>query len=264
MGVICTRWLLGLILALGAGAPIARAQCPAFDRSHAPWSALLARHVEGGRVDYSALGREGRGELDAYLESLSGVCARDYERWAPPERIAFWINAYNAFTVKLILDHYPIASIREIGWLPGAAFRRKFIPMRGLEGTRISLDRIEHGWLRSAFSEPRIHFALVCAARSCPELRGEAYRGGDLERQLEAQGRTFLRDPAKNRVDRARRILRLSSIFRWFRGDFEKGGGSLAGFVSRYLEAVPNELADYSIEFLDYDWSLNDRESGVR
>src|SRR4029434_9265868 len=135
-----------------------------------------------------------------------------------PQRIAFWINAYNAFTLRLILDHYPIASIRRIGWLPGAAFRERFIPMQGLKGETISLDDIENGTLRSAFREPRIHFALVCAARSCPPLRREAYRGADLDRQLDDQARIFLRDATKNRVDAATRTLYLSSIFKWFRG----------------------------------------------
>jgi hypothetical protein len=237
--------------------PAADAACSSVDPRHETWSAILARWVSGGRVDYAGLRREGEASLEAYLEALSGACARDYERWPAQERIAFWINAYNAFTVRLILDHYPIQSIRKIGWLPGAAFRKRFIPMVGLKDGTISLDEIEHRTLRSAFHEPRIHFALVCAAVSCPPLRAEAYRGADLDRQLEDQGRTFLGDPTKNRFDAATGTLYLSSIFDWFRGDFEQASGSLVAFVAPYLREPVGASA--KIEFLDYDWRLNDR-----
>jgi hypothetical protein len=238
------------------------AACSPADHSHAQWSAILERWVQDGGLDYGGLQHEGQAPLAAYLASLSGTCAEDYERWTHAQRIAFWINAYNAFTVRLILDHHPIASIRRIGWLPGAAFREKFIPMQGLKGGTISLDEIEHGTLRSAFREPRIHFALVCASRSCPPLRREAYRGMDLDRQLDDQTRTFLRDPTKNRVDPTARTLYLSPIFKWFAGDFEAAAGSLPAYVAPYLGSDTTSVSDYRVEFLDYDWSLNDRQGG--
>jgi hypothetical protein len=209
-------------------------------------------------VNYAGLARDGQTPLAAYLDTLSGTCASDYEGWTRDERIAFWINVYNAFTVRQVLDHHPIDSVRRIGWLPGAAFRRRFIPMEGLRGGRISLDDVEHATLRADFREPRIHFALVCAARSCPALRAEAYRASDLERQLEDQGRTFLRDPTKNRFDPATKVLYLSSIFRWFRGDFEAAAGSLPAFVSRYMDDAGVTAPEVRVEFLDYDWALND------
>jgi len=252
-----------LVTVLLLAPDLARAACADVDPSHSRWTELLGRFVARGQVDYAGLARDGRPALEAYLAGLSGACAADHERWTPAERIAFWINAYNAFTVKLILDHYPVASIRKIGWLPGAAFRRKFIPMQWLKGATLSLDGIEHDTLRSEFREPRIHFALVCAARSCPPLRGEAYRGADLERQLEEQGRAFLRDPARNRVDVQRRTLYLSSIFSWFRGDFESAAGSLQAFVAAYLEQADRGVSGYAVEFLDYDWALNDRATGA-
>jgi hypothetical protein len=234
------------------------AACTSSDHEHAAWTAALSRWVRDGRVDYRGWQRDGGASLRAYLDTLSGTCPADYEGWTRGERIAFWINAYNAFTVGQVLDHYPIASVRQIGWLPGAAFRGAFIPMEGLKGRRISLDDIEHRTLRSDFDEPRIHFALVCAARSCPPLRGEAYRAAHLDRQLDDQGRVFLRDPAKNRFDAAGRTLYLSAIFDWFRGDFEAAAGSLPAFVSRYIEDRRVGEPDIRIEFLDYDWSLNE------
>jgi hypothetical protein len=252
------RSAAGLLLGLGLWAGVAYAECTAVDHSHAAWTATLTRWVRDGQVDYAGLQRYGEPALSAYLATLSGACGRDYERWTREERLAYWINAYNAFTARLILDNYPIDSIRTIGWLPGAAFRERFIPMQGLKGGVISLNDIEHGTLRSAFREPRIHFALVCAARSCPVLRSEAYRAADLDRQLDDQGRTFLRDPAKNRVDVPGRTLYLSPIFNWFREDFERDGGSLVAFVGPYLDgATPG--ADWSITFNDYDWRLNER-----
>lgn len=256
--VAVTALLGGCLL---GGRP-AWAACSAVDPSHAAWTAVLGRWVRDGRVDYAGLAGDGRPALDAYLATLSGTCAADYAAWTAPERIAFWLNAYNAFTVRLILDHYPIASIRRIGWLPGAAFRERFIPMPGLKGKTVSLDDIEHGTLRSAFREPRIHFALVCAARSCPPLRGEAYRGADLDRQLRDQGRIFLNDPAKNQVDVAAKTLRLSSIFKWFRDDFEAAAGSVPAFVAPYLDHDGASVAGFTVTYLDYDWALNDQQGG--
>jgi hypothetical protein len=231
--------------------------CAPVDHGHAAWTAILDRRVEAGRVDYAALQREDLPQLDAYLAGLSVACAGDYAGWTEPEKLAFWINAYNAFAVRLVLRHYPITSIRKIGWLPLAAFRERFIPMEGLKGGAISLDDIEHRTLRSAFREPRIHFALVCAARGCPPLRDEAYRGADLDRQLDAQGRAFVRDATKNRLDAATGTLYLSPIFQWFREDFEEARGSLWAFVAPYLGAPAAGPAP-RIDFLDYDWRLND------
>jgi hypothetical protein len=257
--VMVIRVVIGLVWLTG----VAHAACPSVDPTHVQWSALLARWVANGRVDYAGLKRDGQPALDAYLAALSAACGADYERWTRAERIAFWLNAYNAFTIQLILRHYPIASIQDIGWLPGAAFRERFIPMPGLKGATISLDDIEHGTLRSGFREPRIHFALVCASLGCPPLRGEAYRGVDLDRQLDEQARTFLHDPAKNRVDVTAKTLYLSPIFKWSRRDFEDAAGSVSAFVSRYLDDGTTHVADFDVEFLDYDWSLNDRAGGA-
>jgi hypothetical protein len=152
--------LAAVVLTLGLSAGAARAVCAPVDHAHAQWSVMLARWVSGGSVDYAGIKREAEGQLTSYLEILSGTCATDYQTWSRAQRIAFWINTYNAFTVRLILDHYPVTSIRKIGWLPLAAFRERFIPMPGLKGGKISLNEIEHDTLRAHFREPRIHFAL--------------------------------------------------------------------------------------------------------
>jgi hypothetical protein len=256
-------WLLfAVVLAVPAGA--ATAACPTIDHTHAAWTAILERRVTDGRVAYAALARDDRDALERYLHQLSATCAADYEGWSRAERLAFWINAYNAFTVELVLDHYPITSIRTIGWLPGAAFRQAFIPMPGLKGGDVSLNDIEHDTLRADFREPRIHFALVCASTSCPPLRGEAYRAADLDAQLDDQARIFLRDPSKNRFDPATNTLQLSRIFDWFRADFEAVAESLPAYVARYLDDPRVNRPGVDVEFLDYDWSLNDQATPPR
>ena len=259
LGVTSTGLSLALLAPILLFTRLAGAACTPVDHDHAAWTTILGRFVRTGEVAYGRLGREGAPLLASYLDGLSSACADDYARWSRAERLAFWINAYNAFTVKLVLDHYPIASIRRIGWLPGAAFREAFIPMPGLKGGNVSLDDIENGTLRADFREPRIHFALVCASRSCPVLRGEAYRAADLDRQLDDQARTFLADRTKNRFDPASNTLHLSSIFKWFRTDFEAGAGSLPAYVGRYLSDPRATAPGVRIEFLDYDWSLNDQ-----
>jgi hypothetical protein len=250
-----------LAVLLATPAPAVTAACAAIDHDHSAWSTILRASVSNGRVAYASLLREGRSSLTRYLGELSAACAENYQGWSREQRLAFWINTYNAFTLELILDHYPIASIRKIGWLPGAAFRREFIPMPGLKGGLVSLDDIEHGTLRADFQEPRIHFALVCAARGCPPLRDEAYRAADLDRQLDEQARTFLREASKNRFDPATRTLHLSPIFDWFRPDFELAAATLPEYVARYMDHSGVIPPDVTIEFTEYDWSLNQQET---
>lgn len=235
-------------------------QCVVFDHSHAAWTDLLQDYVRDGRVDYAGLKKNGQAALDSYLNHLSGVCAGFYARFDEQQRIAFWLNAYNAYMVRLILDNYPLGSVREIGWLPLAAFRNSFIPIRVTGESSMSLNDIEHDILRKECDEPRVHFAMVCASRGCPDLRSEAYRATDLDEQLDDQARRFINDPSKNRYVSESRTLELSSIFKWFRADFERGGGQLTDYVGRYSddsEYRTGKTDGIDVTFLDYDWSLN-------
>lgn len=225
-------------------APLAMAlMLAALDSQHGAWTALLQRHVHAGEVDYSGLKKD-QGELDAYLRQLASVKRDEFDGLGRGAQLALRINAYNAYAVRLILDHYPVGSIRDIGFLPGAAFRLSFIP---LLGELVSLNDVEAALRQMA--DPRIHFAIVCASKSCPELRPEAYRGADLDRQLEDATERFLRNRSKNRVEGGR--LYLSSIFKWYRDDFTRAAGSLEAYVAGH------GLRGERIEFLDYDWSLN-------
>ena len=228
----------------------------AFDHRHAPLDHLLGRHVLDGLVNYAALKAAPR-PLDDYLAALAAVPEREFDRWAEPDRLAFLLNLYNAATLKLIVDHYPVKTIRGIGWLPGSAWKLEKVR---LFGRSISLDEVEHGIIRKNYRDARVHFALVCAARGCPPLRAEAFVGTRLDRQLEEQGRIFLGDTRKNRVDPVARTVYLSPIFKWFAGDFEAAAGTALKFVTPFFpEAERRALArgDFIVSYTDYDWSLN-------
>lgn len=239
-------------------APLAVAEAPAapFDHEHSALSALLGAHVRGGSVDYEALRRDRRA-LDAYLNTLAATST--HAGWSEPQRFAFWINAYNAYTLALVLDNPGVASIRDIGW-PFSPWKRAFIPMAGLRGAVLTLDDIEHNVIRVEHPDPRLHMALVCASRSCPPLRAEAYTAAKLDAQLDEQARVFLNDRSKNHIDIGAGTLALSKIFSWYGADFERVGGVNA-FVARYLppaEAAAVRSGQLTLSYLAYDWSLND------
>lgn len=248
-----TLWILTLASTLSAAAV-------SFDQSHAAFDALLKQHVRDGWVDYMAL-KANPTPLADYLEQLGAVSQAEFDRWSEPDRLAFLINLYNASTLKLVVDHYPVKSVRDIGSFFRSPFKQAVVP---LFGQLVPLDTVEHQILRRQYAEPRIHFALVCAARSCPPLRSEAYVGARLDAQLREQGERFLRDPRRNRVDLAGRTLYLSEIFKWFGQDFEKAAGSVQRFVADYLppEAAAVARRDgFRVRYLPYDWSLNDSQA---
>lgn len=245
---------LAVIWAAGAAGILHAAD---FDRSHAQLTQILRQHVREARVNYAALKKDSAG-LNRYLDVLAAVSRDDFKNWTEAEQIAFLVNAYNAWTLRLIVDHHPVASIRRIGgWFSGP-WDQKIVR---LFGTTITLDDLEHKMLRGDYAEPRVHFALVCAAKGCPPLRDEAYTGARLNEQFDDQARRFLGDPAKNRVDAARRTVFLSPVFKWFAGDFERKSGSVLAGVAAYWppEARAALRDDFKIRYTDYDWSLNEQ-----
>jgi hypothetical protein len=231
----------------------------AFDQSHATFDRVLKQHVRDGSVDYTALKVASR-PLDDYLAQLAAVPENEFERWMEKDRLAFLLNLYNATTLKLIVDHYPVKSIRSIGWIPGSAWKREIVR---LLGRKISLDELEHGIIRKNYRDARVHFGLVCAARGCPPLRNEPFVGMRLDAQLDEQGRVFLAQPEKNRVDATTRTVHLSPIFKWFAGDFESAAGSVLKFTTPFFPTDAQRVlasGEFKVEHTDYDWSLNDRE----
>ena len=232
------------------------AACTQPDLDHRAWTRFLGRYVEGGLVDYAAVKGRGLADLEAYVSALDAICPEAYAKLAPGDQLAFLLNAYNAHVVRLVAGAYPIASIRDVT----EPFKRPIVPLRVLGASPISLDALENELIRKRFGEPRVHFALVCAAMDCPPLRKEAYLGRKIEQQLEEQARLFVGDRRKNRFDADAKVLELSAIFDWFHGDFEKAG-SVPTFVAKYLGdgvAAPGVV----VRFRDYDWTLNDAKRG--
>ncbi len=241
--------------AAGPEAPLPETSGPpageaaAFD--HGAYSALLVKHVTDGTVDYKALGKD-RAALDAYLERIADLPPSALERMPENEKLALYINAYNAYTLKAILDNYPVKSIKKIR---GVWDRLQF----KLAGQDLTLGHIEHEILRKQFADPRVHFTLVCASIGCPKLRAEAYTGEAISRMLEEETQGFITDRTRVRLDRDRKTLYLSSIFKWFEKDF----GDVEAFVARYLprdDVRFIRLERVRIRYLRYDWSLNDRQ----
>jgi uncharacterized membrane protein YdjX (TVP38/TMEM64 family) len=226
---------------------------------HAAFDSVLRQHVDpDGYVDYSALARDTRA-LDGYIASLAEA---PFETLGRDEKLALLINAYNAFTLRLILDHMPLESIMDI---PDA---ERWDAVRwDLGGRTLSLNQIEHDEVRPNFVEPRIHFALVCAAIGCPKLRDEAYTGDRLEEQLEDQTVYVHRHDRWFRAELDRDVVHLTQLYTWYGTDFTKlpGVDSVLGFAARYVPELEQALESGdppSVEFLDYDWKLNRKVKG--
>ncbi|OGA15850.1 MAG: hypothetical protein A3I63_09075 [Betaproteobacteria bacterium RIFCSPLOWO2_02_FULL_66_14] len=262
--------MLRPLIALLAFSPAALAQ--GFDPAHKAWDALLKKHVvvisqgKASQVDYAGLAKN-RAALKAYLASLSAVSEKEFDAWAQPQRMAFLINAYNAFTAEKILTRYPrLQSIWDFGKLFGNPFKDEFFT---LFDRKFSLDGIEHDRLRKpgAYDDPRVHFALNCASVGCPMLREEAYVGDRLDAQLEQQAERFLSDATRNRFANDR--LEVSKIFDWFKDDWSRGVRGIQSreqYFARYSRLLAGDPAHRSLiaqgraplAFLEYDWTLND------
>jgi hypothetical protein len=226
---------------------------------HSAFDRLLAAHVDSaGFVDYQGLGKESA-TLDGYVETLATA---PFDQMGRDERLALLINAYNAYTLRLILDHYPTASIRDI---PGA---QRWDAVRWtLAGETYSLNQIEHELVRPNFREPRIHFALVCAAVGCPPLRSEAYTGDRLEEQLEDQTRSAHLSDRWIRYRSGEGEVELTSLYEWYGGDFEQVADSILDYAARYRSDLADDLAagqQIAVRFLDYDWSLNEQRQASK
>ncbi len=220
---------------------------------HSAYDALLHERVSLGRVDYVALQTDAR--LGAYLAHLAAL---DPATFSEPERLTYWINAYNAVTLKLMADSWPVKSIKDING--GKPWDRPLFQPVGFEKA-LTLNQIENDIIRKQFTEPRIHFALVCAAVSCPMLRSEAYVAERLSAQLVGQANSFLRDPTLNRYDGTTHTLHLSPLFQWYAVDFG-GPEALAKYVQPFLPMADRAsiaLAGRApaVVFGDYDWAAN-------
>ena len=241
-----------------------------FDHNYAAWEVLLKKHVKWlpdnkqSRVNYKGFAAD-RAELKKVLDGMSAVSKADFDKWTKPQQMAFLINAYNAFTVEVILTKYPdLKSIKDLGNFVTPTWKKKFFTLLGEER---HLDWIEHEQLRPKYAEPRVHVAVNCASIGCPALFSEAFTATKMEAQLEDGMRRFLGDPTRNRYADGK--LEVSNIFKWFREDFEKGNkgfAKLEDVFAKYADQLAAASADREkiraksvpISNLDYDWSLND------
>lgn len=248
---------------LAAAVALLTFSSPAAAQLHDSFGELLAKHVANGVVDYAGFQKD-EARLDAYLAVIAKT---DLAKMTANEKKAFWINAYNAFTIKLILNHYPgIESIKDIprgdrwnweGWVVG--------------GEKQSLDAIEHEFLRP-LGDPRIHFAINCASFSCPDLIAEAYRAETLDEQLDRVTRAFFASEEKGLrygmesgfLSGENPTVHVSEILFWFREDFEPDGRDRIDFLLRYgpksaQTFIAEHRSDLKLKKLEYDWSLNDK-----
>jgi hypothetical protein len=222
--------------------------------SHEAFTRLLKSNVTNeGKVNYTGFIKDSI-EFNQYLTRLSHNPPQ--KSWNKNDQMAYWINAYNAFTIKLIMKYYPLKSIKDIGSSIQIPFVNtpwdiKFIK---IGKDQLDLNNIEHGILRKKFNDARIHMVLVCASKSCPALLNEAYEGAKLEAQFTKQAKAFLSDPFRNKVSKS--DAELSMIFKWYGMDFNKDGKTVADFVNQYapVKITPST----KISYLEYDWTLND------
>ena len=229
-----------------------------FSQSHKLFKDILKDHVNNGLVDYKNLRADKR--LDEYLNYLSSTDPASLDR---TDELVFWINAYNAFTLKVIVDNYPVKSIRDIktsGKKVETIWDEQFI---SISGKNYSLNDIEHKILRTEFNEPRIHFAVVCASLSCPELLNEAFEGETIDKQLNQQAIRFLSNKNRNEFNLKNRTAYLSMIFNWFKDDFGTNDGEVLLFLSKFLDNkikddIINNSVMWQISYKNYDWNLNE------
>jgi hypothetical protein len=249
----------------------------AFDHAYKSWDDLLKKHVKyvqdgnASRVDYAGFAKD-HAQLKAVLDDDSKVTRSEFDSWTKPQQQAFLINAYNAFTVELILTKYPdLKSIRDLGSFVTKPWSRKFFKLFGQESY---LDFIEHEMLRKegVYDDPRVHVGVVCASIGCPMLRSDAFVAEKLDAQLDDGMKRFLSDRSRNRYNPQTKKLEISKIFDWYGKDFEKGHkgfASVKGARARYADQLADKPEDRAvvkaekadISFLDYDWSLNDVKS---
>ncbi len=237
--------------------------------THSLFTQILQDYVHTGLVDYRALCSDSR------LEEYIGQLVKTNPDTIPTDegKLAFWLNAYNAYTLKVICDNYPVESINDLhfgGLIIGTVLKKTiwdedFVI---INHEKMTLNEIEHEIIRPVFKDPRAHFGLVCASIGCPPLRNEAFEAAKLDEQLDDQGRKFLRDTSKNNFDLSERIARISKIFDWFSGDFGKNDAEILIYIAQFLPddiagAIRSNPKQWKVKHTKYDWDLNEIQIGT-
>ena len=217
---------------------------------HSSFDKLLKKYVKGNGVKYSSWSksRSDKETLNNYIESLSRAKPSSMSR---SKSQAFYINLYNAVTIKLILDHYPVKSIKKIGGVFGSPWKMKLVKV---EGKELTLNDIEHGIIRPRYSDARVHFALNCASVSCPPLMSEAYTGNNVEKLLTRATTSALKKGLW--LKEKGNTLYVTKLFDWYRKDFENNNGSVAAFIVKYRPELEGRIEKKDIKFMSYNWNL--------
>jgi len=257
-----SRRAIGALIALILSPAVFAQARGTMEPDYAPWGEILRDHYDPARgMDYSGLIARDAGKLRKLRAAMSTVDVTALDRDA---QLAFWINLYNVSVVGVIVDHYPVDSIRSISTDPIIrlnVFKKKRIPFHG---GMISLNDIENDRIREGFHDPRIHFAINCAAESCPPIRPEPFTGANLDAQLDDQARKFFTDPARLRLEPKGRTLLIhtTKILDWFRDDFERWGGGTVNFIARHASALDRATIErfsrFDFDYDRYSWRLND------
>jgi hypothetical protein len=228
---------LSLPLLMAASAPV-----QAFD--HSKFNGLLAKYVKRGQVDYSGIKAAAKAELDQYVGAIAKANVSGLSKNA---RLAFYLNAYNAIVIKAIVDRLPLASVMKVpGFFKKAQYR--------VAGKAVTLDQLENKIIRPQFQDARIHFALVCGARSCPPLGSRAFSAGKVDADLNRLTQRFVAGRGV-KVDGDQ--IKISKLFQWYAVDFEKAAGSVGKFLAQYREAEAERLSSAKFGYLKYSWALN-------
>ena len=239
----------------------AQNQCSSNIPKHDSFAGLLARYAPSGQVDYRLWFTQqvDRRALTDYIQSLGKYCKDDFQNMPKSAQLAMLLNLYNAATIEWVFRHYPIQSITDIKRGSIGSFDVKWIEVSWGPEDKISLNQLENELIRPWFQDPRIHFALVCAAESCPKLLSQPYRSKQVYSQLENQTKLFFRDSRQVEYDDVSRTMTVSKIFEWYKLDFVSDAGSLAQYLSRELKKATGKdvVNRFQIRFHHYSWALN-------
>jgi hypothetical protein len=233
----------------------------AFDHNYKKFDQILKSQVKktasgySTKINYKSI-KTNPNNLQKVLNELSSVSEKEFQTFNQNQQLSFLINAYNAFTIKLIIDNYPVKSIKKIGGVFSSPWKKEFFQLRG---KNTSLDAVEHEMLRKDYIEPRIHFGVNCASVGCPPLRAEAFVATKINDQLNEQALLFLNNPEQNTIDKINKKIVLSKIFSWFEGDFKKQSPSVVAYVLKIWGEDSSKAKDYDLDFRSYNWDLNEK-----
>ena len=264
---VLTALVMAALIGCGSSEKLPQAAPKPFDPTYSNFAAVLQEHVRGELIDYAALASQ-RNRLDSFIAELAGLSGNEFDKMERDQQMALWINAYNGITLRSIIDHYPVKSIKDID---GVWEKKEW----EVAGRKVTLNEIEHDILRPKYKDPRVHFALNCASIGCPPLPGEVFLASELEQQLNRAAAAFVANPARTWFDTDKAEIHTSELFTWFGEDFiaqfqstetdlhlSPVDNAVMGLLRRYAGEESSDKLDsiknWSLVYESWDWSLND------